>query len=160
MAYVVPTWKNNANPPLSASNMQDISDAIGIHDSNISTLQTNSNALSEAMISVQSNVTNLLADNGNLKAGVLTFTNAVVSATAWGNTQNSAISSLYPHQASISCPGVTAQHISIVCFNLIDAESGNYASVSVPGNSIITIYAKVKPTSDMTIPGIAAFKQA
>ena len=59
----------------------------------------------------------------------------------------------YSYKADIELVDAHDDVIATVNFSLEDAQSGNYASVNLCGEGIVTIYAKKVPTS-LTIPSI------
>lgn len=59
----------------------------------------------------------------------------------------------YGYKADIELVDADNDLIATVNFSLEDAQSGNYAPVNVCGKGIVTIYAKIVPTS-LTIPSI------
>ena len=56
--------------------------------------------------------------------------------------------------ASIPVSGCTANYVPNVVLDLASAISGNFAPVSESGTDVVKIYAKEKPTADITIPTI------
>ena len=64
----------------------------------------------------------------------------------------------YPFKAAIPITGCTVNHIPDVMLSLEDATSGNIAPVADSYAGGIYIYAKEKPTAEMTIPTILLTK--
>lgn len=83
------------------------------------------------------------------------FSNVSVATSAW--TSDTTYTD-YPYKATITCSGVTANHVPTVNFALDDAISGNFAPVALSGTNTVTIYATEKPTSAITIPSIVCVK--
>lgn len=80
-----------------------------------------------------------------------TFTDITVATSAWGT---STLYTGYPYRAAITCTGITDSWMPEVIFNPSEATSGNFAPVATSATDIVYIYAKVKPTTDITIPRI------
>ena len=60
----------------------------------------------------------------------------------------------YPYKADLLISNAWAEHIPTVNFALKQAESGNYAPVSLAGNGYVRIYAKAVPEAGFVIPTI------
>lgn len=58
----------------------------------------------------------------------------------------------YPYKADLLISDALAEHIPTVNFALEQAESGNYAPVSLAGNGYVRIYAKAIPETGFVIP--------
>lgn len=59
----------------------------------------------------------------------------------------------YPYKIDISVSGVTASMVPIVNFDTEQQESGNFCGAQT-GAGIVTIWAKLLPEADFTIPNI------
>lgn len=84
-------------------------------------------------------------------AKMLTFANKQATTSAWAA---SSVYSGFSFQATITCSGVTANHVPDVVFGPVEATSGNYAPVAQSAANSITIYARSKPSATITIPMI------
>lgn len=62
----------------------------------------------------------------------------------------------YSYSADITVQGAEAGDVSIVTFNIADADSGNFASVCDTDDGFVTIYAK--QAQDVTIPTVLTIK--
>lgn len=82
-------------------------------------------------------------------------TDVSVSTSAWASDTTYAD---YPFKATIPITGCTVNHIPDVMLSLEDATSGNIAPVADSYAGGIYIYAKEKPTAEMTIPTILLTK--
>ena len=82
-------------------------------------------------------------------------TDVSVSTSAWASDKTYAD---YPFKATIPITGCTVNHIPDVMLSLEDATSGNIAPVADSYAGGIYIYAKEKPTAEMTIPTILLTK--
>lgn len=60
----------------------------------------------------------------------------------------------YIFKANITVTGCTTNHVPIVTLSPEDAISGNFAPVATSGTNVVTIYAKQKPTANITIQSI------
>lgn len=65
----------------------------------------------------------------------------------------------YPYKADLYISGVTADMIPLVNFNATDQASGNFIGADSATN-VVTIWAKDKPSSTMTIPNVVLLKEA
>ena len=83
------------------------------------------------------------------------FSNVSVATSTW--TSDTTYTD-YPYKATITCSGVTANHVPTVNFCLDDATSGNYAPIALSGTNTVTIYATGIPESAITIPSIVCVK--
>ena len=81
--------------------------------------------------------------------------NIKVAASAW--TADTTYEG-YPFKASISVTGCTANHAPDVSLSLEDVIAGNFAPSAETYAGGIYIYAKEKPTAEMTIPTILLTK--
>lgn len=77
----------------------------------------------------------------------LKYSNIVASTWVADNTYAD-----YGYKCDITCNGVTSNSIAQVIFALIEADSGNYATVCQTSTNTVTIYSKVDTT--ITIPTI------
>ena len=82
-------------------------------------------------------------------------TDVSVSTSAWASDTTHAD---YPFKATIPITGCTVNHIPDVMLSLEDATSGNIAPVADSYAGGIYIYAKEKPTAEITIPTILLTK--
>ena len=82
-------------------------------------------------------------------------TDVSVSTSAWASDTTYAD---YPFKATIPITGCTVNHIPDVMLSLEDATSGNIAPVADSYAGGIYIYAKEKPTAEITIPTILLTK--
>lgn len=64
----------------------------------------------------------------------------------------------YPYKADITLSSVTAKHYVIVDFSDSEKYSGIYADYCDSYDGGVTIYSKVIPSGDITIPTIRATK--
>lgn len=88
-------------------------------------------------------------------AEVKIFSGVSVAASAWVSDSTYAA---YPYAASIACSGVTASYVPEVVFGAVEAASGNFAPVALPGSGTVKIYAATKPTAAITVQSITCIK--
>lgn len=84
----------------------------------------------------------------NEKAQILTFTSKSIATSAWASSTTYAD---YPYRATVSCSGVTTNHIPHVAFRVAQADSGNFASVAESTSNGVYVYAKEKPTATIYV---------
>lgn len=82
--------------------------------------------------------------------GDLIFRNVVVSATLW-NSDTQFASFGYNFKAVVSCPGALETQTPIVTFTPAQSLDDNIGSIIYSVNNGIWIYAKTKPTANITI---------
>lgn len=82
----------------------------------------------------------------------LVFTNKTVATSAW--VSDSTYSD-FPYKASISCSGVTSNHLAEVIFGLTDVISGIFAPINQTATNVVYIWASEKPSATITIPTIS-----
>jgi hypothetical protein len=85
----------------------------------------------------------------------LQFNNVSVAPSAF---VSDATDEDYPFRASVSLEGVLDNMIPEVFFNLSDAKSGVFASVSETFNGGVYLYAADKPEGTTVIPAIICWK--
>ena len=88
-------------------------------------------------------------------AEVKIFSSVSVASSAWASDSTYAA---YPFAATISCSGVTANHVPEVNFGAAEAAGGNFAPVALSGSGTVKIYAAVKPTTAITVQSIVCVK--
>ena len=88
-------------------------------------------------------------------AEVKIFSSVSVASSAWASDSTYAA---YPFAATISCSGVTANHVPEVNFGAAEAAGGNFAPVALSGSGTVKIYAAVKPTTTITVQSIVCVK--
>lgn len=88
-------------------------------------------------------------------AEVKIFSSVSVASSAWASDTTYAA---YPFAATISCSGVTANHVPEVNFGAVEAAGGNFAPVALSGSGTVKIYAAVMPTTAITIQSIVCVK--
>lgn len=81
--------------------------------------------------------------------------NVSVSKSGWNNGSGYAD---FPVYKDISITGVTNSHIPVVCFNVPQATSGDYAPFAVTLAGKVRIFAASYPSADFTIPNIICWK--
>ena len=97
----------------------------------------------------------LKAKLSNVNSAIIIKNNIKVAASAW--TADTTYEG-YPFKASISVTGCTANHAPDVSLSLEDVIAGNFAPSAETYAGGIYIYAKEKPTAEMTIPTILLTK--
>ena len=88
-------------------------------------------------------------------AEVKIFSSVSVASSAWASDSTYAA---YPFAATISCSGVTANHVPEVNFGAAEAAGGNFAPVALSGSGTVKIYAAVNPTTTITVQSIVCVK--
>jgi hypothetical protein len=116
-----------------------------------SVMQTQFEAL---LKSIQNELQDLEAGTG-VELKKLQFNSVSVASSAF---VSNATDEDYPFRASIPLDGVLVSMIPEVIFNLSDAKSGNFASVSETYNGGVYIYATEKPEGNTVIPTIICWK--
>lgn len=91
----------------------------------------------------------------NVNSAIIIKNNIKVAASAW--TADTTYEG-YPFKASISVSGCTSNHAPDVSLSLEDVIDGNFAPSAETYAGGIYIYAKEKPTAEMTIPTILLTK--
>ena len=62
----------------------------------------------------------------------------------------------YPYKATLSCPGVTADHFVQVCFNPQHVVSYVPAPVCLAGQDQVTVWMMINPGASITVPTVFA----
>jgi len=62
----------------------------------------------------------------------------------------------YPYKATLSCPGVTANHFAQVCFNPEHVLNYVMAPVCQTGADTVTVWAMIDPGASITVPTVFA----
>ena len=88
-------------------------------------------------------------------AASLIFSNVSVATSAWASDTTYTD---YPYKATITCSGVTVDHVPTVNFGLTDATSGIFAPVALSAENEVTIYASETSASAITIQSIVCVK--
>lgn len=91
----------------------------------------------------------------NVNSSVIIKNNITVATSAWSEDVTY---EGYPFKASISVTGCTANHAPDISFSLEDVTSGNFAPSAETYAGGVYIYAKEKPSSQLTIPTILLTK--
>lgn len=97
----------------------------------------------------------LKAKLSNVNSAIIIKNNTTVAVSAWAADKTYED---YPFKASIYVTGCTANHIPDISFGLKDVTGGNLAPLAETYAGGIYIYAKEKPTAEMTIPTILLTK--
>lgn len=92
--------------------------------------------------------TNITTMQTNEKAQILTFASKSIATSAWASSTTYAD---YPYRATVSCSGVTTNHIPHVAFRVAQVDSGNFASVAESTSNGVYVYAKEKPTETIYV---------
>lgn len=116
-----------------------------------STMQNQFEAL---LKSIQNELMDLEAGTG-VELKKLQFNNVSVAPSAF---VSDATDEDYPFRAAVALNGVISSMIPEVFFNLSDAKSGNFASVSETYNGGVYLYAADKPEGNTVIPTIICWK--
>ena len=143
--YTNPGWTNESSPALDKTNLDALSDAVVANQTDIGSLET--------MLSNYSTVSANALKVTNIVASMIVKKNVTLNKSAWGADSTYA-SSGYNYKATISVSGVTTNHVPFVNFAMADAVSGNFAPMAVSAANGVVIYAKVKPTVNMTIGSV------
>lgn len=94
-------------------------------------------------------------EKADVNAAVTLKQNISISTSAW--TTDTTYKD-YPYKANIPVTGCTKDYIPDVVLSLVDAISGNFAPIADSYAGGVYIYAKEKPTAEMTIPTILLTK--
>lgn len=91
----------------------------------------------------------------NVNSSAIVKNNIAVATSAWASdtTYES-----YPYRASVAITGCTANHVPDVAFSLEDVSEGNLAPLAETYAGGIYIYAKEKPSAQITVPTILLIK--
>lgn len=161
--YVNPGWVNDQAPAMNDTEMNAISDSIGTLDDDVDATNNTVTQMGTSISNLQSQITTMGNSIGTINAtlntirsNILTFFNATVASSAWTSTGTYAD---FPFSANIATAGVTTSHVPFVNFSNADAESGRFSKVSAARTNVITIYAKSRPTTTITIPSILAVRK-
>ena len=91
----------------------------------------------------------------NVNSSAIVKNNIAVATSAWASD---ATYESYPYRASVAITGCTANHVPDVAFSLEDVSEGNLAPLAETYAGGIYIYAKEKPSAQITVPTILLIK--
>ena len=143
--YSNPGWVNESSPALDKTNLDALSNAVVQNQTDIGSLET--------MLSNYSTVSTNAMKVTSIVSGILVKKSVSLAKSAWASDSTYA-SSGYNFAATITVSGATSNHVPVVNFGMADAVSGNFAPMAVCVSNGVKIYAKVKPTANMTIGSV------